>query len=403
MGKRTQLRNEIAKSEVRGVGTQSVASLLITITVTAFLTAVICIAMNRKRLPAAPHVEVASAVNKTETVVRSLLEKPKLPANSDIALLNLLTAPGLPTKDRDRHVAEHLAMLDRWSARIASETARNMHRFHANPGEFGGEAGWRMAMMCSVLGKDFGVRYDPKLATADGQAAPDHVFYVNPDSVFLTGCLGKSRMGTCASLPVLYVAVGRRIGYPMHLVSAKGHLFARWDDGKGNRVNLEASNAGGFTSHPDDYYRNWPRPITPMEEKSIGYLRNMTPEEALAVFMSKRVGCLRAGKAETPALTAAWAAYRLAPHMQTLGLLIESPALRPSVRPAHDLRGIEEAMMMNQRNRMMNDPIAPHAYTHQPRVVGQPAQGQMGIPQPAMPAVHHPYPTPGSHSPPYTR
>ena len=32
--------------------------------------------------------------------------------------------------------------------------------------------------------------------------------------------------GTCSSLPVLQVAVGRRLGYPLKLVTTKGHQQA---------------------------------------------------------------------------------------------------------------------------------------------------------------------------------
>ncbi len=33
--------------------------------------------------------------------------------------------------------------------------------------------------------------------------------------------------GTCVSMPVLYTAVARRLGYPVKLVLAKGHAFCR--------------------------------------------------------------------------------------------------------------------------------------------------------------------------------
>jgi hypothetical protein len=54
-------------------------------------------------------------------------------------------------------------------------------------------------------------------------------FFADPSKVFLHGLLGPERVGTCSSLPVLYVAVGRQLGYPLKLVTAKGHLFVRWE------------------------------------------------------------------------------------------------------------------------------------------------------------------------------
>ena len=192
-------------------------------------------------------------------------------ANSDIAVLNLACCADLGGKAGEPDTDAALAELDNWAGTIRRETARNYHRYLADPAEFGSEAGWKLAMMCSVLGQDLRIRYDPELADEATQTAPDSVFFRDPSRVFLTGLLGKDRVGTCSSLPVLYVALGRRLGYPLHLVCAKNHLFLRWDDGNGTKVNLEASCNGGFLSYPDDHYRKWRGVILPEEEKQSGY------------------------------------------------------------------------------------------------------------------------------------
>ena len=67
-------------------------------------------------------------------------------------------------------------------------------------------------------------------------------------------------------MPVLYVAVGRRLGYPLKLATTKGHLFARWDGldhsypAWRERFNIEGTH--GFSSYPDDYYKTWPFKLT---------------------------------------------------------------------------------------------------------------------------------------------
>ena len=61
-------------------------------------------------------------------------------------------------------------------------------------------------------------------------------------------------------MPVMYVAIGRRLGYPMRLVAAKEHMFCRWDDGK-ERFNIEGA-GNGDDYPPDDYYRTWPKLLT---------------------------------------------------------------------------------------------------------------------------------------------
>ena len=97
-------------------------------------------------------------------------------------------------------------------------------------------------------------------------------------------------MGTCSSLPVLYVAVGRRLGYPLKLVSTKEHLFARWEDTR-NHLNMEGT-SHGFISENDDYYKTWPCSVSDEEIKTNNYLKAMTAKEELACFMATRGACL---------------------------------------------------------------------------------------------------------------
>jgi len=111
--------------------------------------------------------------------------------------------------------------------------------------------------------------------------------------LFLHGIVGSRAMGTCVSLPVFYAAVGRRLGYPMKLVTTRDHLFARWEsvDGK-DRFNIEGTNQG-LNSPDDDYYKTWPRVLTDEEIRSGGYLKSLTPAGELAAFLQTRANCLR--------------------------------------------------------------------------------------------------------------
>ena len=61
-------------------------------------------------------------------------------------------------------------------------------------------------------------------------------------------------------MPVLYVAIGRRLGYPLYLVQAREHFFVRWEEPGGERFNIEATTLG-FTPRDDEHFRHWPRPI----------------------------------------------------------------------------------------------------------------------------------------------
>lgn len=164
-------------------------------------------------------------------------------ATNDIALLNLACAEGLPgTQDLD--VNEYLKTLHEIAIRVRGETERHLYRFKQNPAEFdNSEAFFRMLMLTVVLAEDFKITYDPARKAGPMTGDEGDRFFADASNVFVHGLLGPKRQGTCSSMPVLYVAVGRRLGYPLKLVTTKGHLFVRWE-GSGERFNVEATSHG---------------------------------------------------------------------------------------------------------------------------------------------------------------
>jgi len=248
-----------------------------------------------------------------------------------IARMNFLCATGLR---EEIHLSRDESTLQTWAQRIKSETDRHFYHFRQHPEQFENSEGfYRMLMMSVVLAEDFKIHYaddkksDPRSKpTADispspggegrGEGrlflSPRDNFFSEPNYVFLTGLLGPERKGTCSSMPVLYVAIGRELGYPLKLVTTKGHLFVRWD-APGERFNIEATTRG-LSRFDDEYYRHWPFEITPAEEQAEGYLKSLTPSEELAVFMSIRGMCLRQAKRYSEAAEAFAAAAHLAPN-----------------------------------------------------------------------------------------
>jgi len=411
VGKRTQIRNEaIASSQSKAIKSR-VILMVVTSIVACSVTALFFNSRSVSSNNSDQQNSVTSPTQQLTTpqLIDSLLVQPTLADNTDIALLNLAVTPGLPPSDRGRIIRESLDTLDQWAKAIMQETYRNRHHYLKKPNEFGNEAGWKMAMMCSVLGQDFKVRYDPSLTTTDRQNTSNDKFFANPNSIFLTGCLGESRIGTCASLPVLYVALGRRMGYPMYLVAAKGHLFARWDDGKGTRVNVEAANAGGYTSHPDSYYRTWPHALSHNEEERGGYLENLTAQQCLAIFLTSRTACLEAKGQRADAIAAASAAFRLAPNLggvaEALRLSVGgTPAPIHSPRPYdNEIHKVNEMIQAQQMARQRYEadlhfrssggaiPVVPGA--HQPPIPGFPQGNSYGFPSnsPAFPNTPNAY------------
>ena len=179
-----------------------------------------------------------------------------------------------------------------------------------------------MLCLVTVLQQDFGIRYNPQRAqSADGRVEPNESFYADASDVFLHGLLGPKRSGTCASLPVLYVAVGRRLGYPLKLVTAKNHLFVRWQS-EHERLNIEATTEG-LTTFEDDYYRRWPFPMTPEEEQTERHLISLSPAEELSVFLSLRTQCLLAAGRWDEALSSQEQVCRLAPYSENQQEILE--------------------------------------------------------------------------------
>jgi hypothetical protein len=211
----------------------------------------------------------------------------------DVALMNLLCADGLPGSEGLR-IDTCLETLDRWAQRVDSETRRHLYRLQRNPSEFNNsEAYFRVLMLITVLQQDFKVHYNPGRISSPQSPEPAAAFFADSKDLFLHGLVGSRAMGTCISMPVFYVAVGRRLGYPMKLVTARDHLFARWESGDGKeRFNIEGTNQG-LRTPDDDYYKKWPYPITDEEVRSGWYLKSLTPAEELAIFLQTRGHCLR--------------------------------------------------------------------------------------------------------------
>jgi hypothetical protein len=210
--------------------------------------------------------ETAKAAQNAELKPNSLTARLALsPAElerCDIARLNLLCAEGLAGAE-NLNVESYLARLDEASRRVEAETKRHFYKFLQNKSEYNDSEGFfRCLALVTVLQQDFGIRYNPERITAVGVFESNDSFFANSRDTFLHGLIGESRMGTCSSLPVLYVAVGRRLGYPLKLVTAKNHLFVRWDDpSPTRRFNFDATGEG-MTMRTDEYYRRWPLPIS---------------------------------------------------------------------------------------------------------------------------------------------
>lgn len=217
----------------------------------------------------------------------------------DIGRRNLCCAKGLPFAE-DLDVNEHVEILDSWAGRIQYRTERHLRNFYDNPATFdNSEPLWRMLALTRMLESEFGVHYNPERIDAD----PD---WADSRDLFIHGLLGPKQTGTCPSIPVLIVAIGRRLNYPLRLVHSPGHVFCRWD-GKHHqnsvwrdRFNIEL-HGNGMVNHPDEHYYSepvkWNVELHEQERRRGDkrlYLRSLEPGEELAADIAQSGHCFEA-------------------------------------------------------------------------------------------------------------
>jgi hypothetical protein len=216
----------------------------------------------------------------------------------DAGLINILCAEGLPGSE-GLNVAKCLDALDLWAQRVKIETQRHFYRFAEHPELFCHSlAYYQMQMLGDVLVNDLRMRYDPQRVEASkrGLRSPNAVaaFFMDSKDIFLSGLLDGDHYGTCASMPFLYVAVGRRLGYPVNLAATEEHLYARCEDANGEHLNVEATAVSRFKTPPDEYYRDMvTAPDRDAEIAQAGWLRPLSNREIVGHSLVARAACLR--------------------------------------------------------------------------------------------------------------
>jgi hypothetical protein len=241
----------------------------------------------------------------------------------DVARMNLLCSEGLVDEDKF-DVEDNIRRIDDLAFEVASFTDSSTDLLEQFDDVLqGSEVLWRLYCLARGLILVGEIEYcleERELETdADWTKADRHLIH---------GLLGPTRHGTCASMPVLYVAVGRRLGYPLYLVHSPGHVFARWH-GMNHpllewRERRNAEFTSGFESYADEEYfespRKWSREIHEMErlrQPNPLYLRNLNSSEEFASCLVQRAHAFEALNGFENAMAAYGFAHKLAPHNDT--------------------------------------------------------------------------------------
>ena len=225
---------------------------------------------------------------------------------ANVAALNLWAGQALPGAEA-LDIAACLSKLTMWTELVRMNTEHWWPDFLRSPATYEHSPGrFRMMALATVVQRDLGVRYNRSFSDGEYDARDSR-------NLFLHGVL-SGHGGTCVTIPTLYIAIGRALGYPLHLVQAKEHLFARWEEPGGERFNIECTSLG-FVSHEDTYYHRRPKPLTSQDITSGKFLRSLSPREELAVLLKERGQCLMDHLWLGDALEALYYANQLAPDL----------------------------------------------------------------------------------------
>jgi hypothetical protein len=189
---------------------------------------------------------------------------------ADLLELNLLVAKGLPEYS-SLDIAACKQQLDKWAGEIRAVLAEDQHTFERAREKWGTRKRFELAVMGSVLMEDHQVRYVDKL---------DHG---NADHKFSCGVL-KNNTGTCATLPVIWTALGRRLGHTLSIALMPEHLYCIVQDGSAT-INIETTGTAHLSMNSDEKLRKM---CPPELVKNGTYLRMLSNREMIAVFIGLR-------------------------------------------------------------------------------------------------------------------
>lgn len=103
--------------------------------------------------------------------------------------------------------------------------------------------------------------------------------YSRNEQYFHLNHLLDTKQGNCFSMPLLYVAVAQRLGWPIYPVAVPDHMFVRYADPAFKQQNIETTSGGGY--EPDESYAKDFK-VSKLARAQGTYLRTMSYRELLA-------------------------------------------------------------------------------------------------------------------------
>jgi len=210
--------------------------------------------------------------NPAATQIQAMLEGPEEEVSLNRA--EFLIASGVP-EFKGLTVVREIARMEWLAGYVRYLVEQYQEQFSADPRKFGGnEQEFRLRMLVMALNS----RDLLQIAYVAGRPNP-----ADPRQFFVNGLM-DTRRGTCISMHVVYLLIAERLGWPIHGVTVKDHLFCRWDDGR-YRANLEGT-ARGAAPQDSDYIRDFK--LSADEMATTVFMKNLTKKQMVGQFLFHR-------------------------------------------------------------------------------------------------------------------
>ena len=142
---------------------------------------------------------------------------------------------------------------------------------------------------CDAI-RSLGIDYNDEFRTTSATQEQVVAMYRDERNVFLTGLMA-TRRGSCVSMPMIYLCVGRKLGYPVHLVMVGNHLFIRWQESTDLYLNIETTIASQTAVAENEDVFLEAEGLTRAEIAGTNWLRNLSNREIVASLLFARSGC----------------------------------------------------------------------------------------------------------------
>ena len=126
----------------------------------------------------------------------------------DPVVMNLFVAQGIPAL-AGLDVGYYVRLADEWGDDLRHRMPALEEEFRDNPSEWRDDIDYfRLGLVCWYVDMVLGIAY------REDQRNLQRIRYTDPSDLFLNGVM-DTRRGTCATLALLHVVLGRRIGLPV--------------------------------------------------------------------------------------------------------------------------------------------------------------------------------------------